>query len=394
LDKNLIEPILNFQQNQREESLKMNVTRSYGYRLYPTNNQQTTLAQWAGCRRVVWNWALRCKQAHFQATGRSLSYAALCSALTELKRLPDTQWLKDCHSQVLQQVLVDLETAFANFFEKRANYPRWKTRKHTLHSLRFPQNVTVVDNQTISVPKIGLVNALIHRPLQGVAKSATIKQDATGKWWVIFVCQIDRPDVQLTADHPVGVDVGLESFLTLHTGQKVAPPKFYRHGEKKLKRLARKLARAKRGSANRKKAKQRLARAHQRIRNRRSDWLHKQAMGILRQFDTVCIETLNIRGLARTKLAKSFSDAALGTFLRMLAHKAEWHGRQIVAVGRFFPSSKLCHRCREKTVLTLSHRIWTCSNPHCGVTHDRDVNAAINIMQEGLRLLAAGQSRG
>jgi putative transposase len=368
----------------------MIVTRCYKYRLRPTVAQIETLVQWAGCRRWLWNWALQRKQAHYGATGKNLSYNTLAGELVDLKRQPATVWLKDCHSQVLQQVLMDLETAFANFFAKRAKYPRWKSRKATPHSLRFPQNVTVVDGATISVPKIGLVKVVIHRPLMGVVKGATIKQDATGAWFVVFVCHIDRPDVTPTCDSPVGIDVGLESFMTLHTGQKTAPPKFYRRGERKLKRAQRRLSRAQKGSNNRKKAKRQVARVHQRIRNQRADWLHKQALGIIRHFDTVCIETLNVKGLMRTKLAKSFSDAALSTFMQMLNHKAAWHGRQVVPIGRFYASSKTCHRCGEKADLTLSDRVWTCGT--CGTTHDRDINAAINILHEGLRIVAAGMS--
>lgn len=252
--------------------------------------------------------------------------------------------------------------------------------------------MTVVDANTIIVPKIGPLRAVIHRSLQGSVKGATIKQDATGAWFATFVCHVDRPDVRSTVDHPVGIDVGLESFTTLHTGQKLAPPKFYRRSEKKIKRLARKLARTVRGSNNHRKTKRRLACAHQRIRNQRADWLHKHALWIIRQFDTVCIETLNIKGLVKTKLAKSFSDAALSSFIQMLRDKADWHGGQVVAVGRFFASSKTCHQCGQMTALTLADRVWTCHT--CGVLHDRDINAAINILHEGLRSLAAGQSRG
>ncbi|HYF65609.1 MAG TPA: transposase [Herpetosiphonaceae bacterium] len=159
------------------------LTRCYKYRLYPTNDQQTTLVQWAGCRRWLWNWAIRRKQARYGATGKSLSYNTLAGELVDLNRQPDTLWLKECHSQVLQQVLMDLETAFVNFFEKRAKYPRFKSRKRTPHSLRFPQNLTIVDDRTVSIPKIGPVRAIIHRPLQGMAKGATVKQDATDAWW-------------------------------------------------------------------------------------------------------------------------------------------------------------------------------------------------------------------
>ena len=374
----------------------MIVPRCYTYRLQPTAAQVATLVQWAGCRRWRWNWAIGRKQAHYAATGNSLRYHALAGELVDLTRQPDTRWLKECHSQVLQHVLMDGETGFTKFFEKRAKYPRFKSRKRTPHSLRFPQNVTVVDARAVSIPKIGLVRAIIHRPLVGVVKGATVTQAPrgfpTGAWWVVFVCHIERPDVVPTCENPVGRDVGLESFTTLHTGAKMKPPKFYRRGERALKRAQRRLSRAQKGRANRQKARQRVAKIHQPIRNQRTDWLYKHALGIIRQFDTVCIETLNIKGLARTTLATSFSDAALSTFMQMLADKAEWHGGRIVKVGRFYASSKTCHRCREKTSLTLADRVWTCPNPRCGMTHDRDVNAAINILDEGRRLVAAGMS--
>ncbi|MBM7844467.1 RNA-guided endonuclease InsQ/TnpB family protein [Herpetosiphon giganteus] len=364
------------------------LTRCYKYRLYPTADQQTTLVQWAGCRRFVWNWALHCKQTHYQITGQRLSYQRLAAMLVDLKRQPKTAFLRDCHSQPLQQSLMDLETAFTNFFAKRAKYPRFKARKITPHSLRFPQGVIVVDERTISVPKIGLMQAIIHRPLMGTAKGATIKHDPTGAWWVVFVCHIERPDGQPTTDCPVGIDVGLESFTTLSTGEKTAPPKFYRRSQKKLACAQRKLFRAQKRSNNRLKARKRVAKIHQKISNQRADWLHKHALGIVQRFDVVCIEDLNIKGLVKTKLAKSFSDAALSTFMQMLIDKAAWHGRRVIKVGRFYASSKTCHHCKTKTALMLADRVWTC--PTCGAIHDRDVNAAINMLHEGIRLLAVG----
>jgi putative transposase len=370
----------------------MIVIRRYNYRIYPTREQEQTLIQFAGCRRFVWNWALRRKQEYYKATGKGLSYLALAAELVKLKQQPEFEWLRDCYSQLLQQVLLDLQQAYVNFFEKRAKFPRVKRRKSTSHSMRFPHLVTLNDDQTVFVPKIGLIRVLMHRPVPGIIKNMTIKQDSKGAWHVSFVCSIERPNYALTCNTPVGIDVGLESFTTLHTGQKVKAPRFYRRGERKLKRLHRRLSRAQKGSQNREKARKRLARAYARIRNQRTDWLHKQSIGIIRQFDTVCIETLNIRGLVKTKLAKSFSDAAIGSFMQMLRYKAEWYGKRVIAVDRFYASSKTCHRCQTKTTLTLSDRVWTCRV--CETTHDRDVNAAINILHEGLRILAAGQSRG
>ncbi|GAA5529090.1 RNA-guided endonuclease TnpB family protein [Herpetosiphon gulosus] len=219
-----------------------------------------------------------------------------------------------------------------------------------------------------------------ERAVHGVDYAFFVAMRCNG---VLCLCK-----VLLTADRPVGIDVGLESFTTLSTSEKTAPPKFYRRNQKKLARAQRKLARTQKGSRNRAKARKRVAKIYQKIKNRRLDWLHKHAVGIVQRFDVVCIEDLNIKGLVKTKLAKSFSDTALGTFVQMLHDKAEWHGRQVVQVDRFYASSKTCHHCQTKTALTLSDRMWTCHI--CGTAHDRDVNAAINMLHEGLRLLAVG----
>lgn len=368
----------------------MMTVKCFKYRLMPTAAHELVFRQFAGCRRFVWNWALARKQETHKATGKSLNYNALAGELVDLKRQPATAFLKECHSQVLQQVLMDLESAFKNFFEKRAKFPRFKSKKRTPHAFRIPQNVTIVDGK-VSIPKIGLVNAKIHRPLEGTVKSATVKQEASGEWYVTFVSHIEQPDIEArTANNPVGIDVGLESFVTLDSGEKVVPPKFYRKAERKLKRLQRRVSRCAKTSHNRSKARKELARQHQRVRNQRNDFLHKLSISLIRQFDTLCIEDLNIKGLARTKLAKSFSDAALGSFVRMLDHKAVWHYRQVVRVSRWFPSSKTCFACGCIQQLELSDRQWTCSA--CGTWHDRDVNAARNILAEGLRLLAAGSA--
>ncbi len=362
----------------------MLVTKCYKYRILPNAEQEARFRQFAGCRRFVWNWALSRKQAHFKETGKSIGCNALCGELTALKKQPEAAFLKECNAQVLQQTLMDLDKAFGAFFEKRARFPKFKSIKCTPHAFRFPQEAKI-SGQVVVLPKIGKVKAIIHREAEGAVKSATVKQEANGAWYVVFVAHVELPDFPATSDTPVGIDVGLESFVTLSTGEKVKPPKFYRKGERKLKRLSRQLSRCQRGSNRRVKAKQRLAKHHGKVGNRRNDWLHKLSARIVAQHDTVSVEDLNIKGLVKTKLAKSFHDAALSTFLRQLEYKAQWNGVQFVKVGRFYASSKTCHACGERQSLKLSERVWTCT---CGTAHDRDENAAMNILAEGLRLLA------
>jgi len=367
----------------------MIITRCYKSRLEPTPGQEHAFLRFAGCRRYVWNWALARKREVYQETGNSIGYVALAAELVRLKRQPETAFLKDCHSQVLQQTLMDLDKAFVAFFEKRSRYPKFKSRKRFRHSFRIPQNVSLVEGK-VSIPKIGLVKVRLHREMEGEIKSATIKQEADGHWHVTFVSHLELPGAPPTCDSPVGMDVGLESFVTLDNGVKVKPPRFYRKGERKLRRAQRQLSRCKKHSHNRQKAKKRVALCHARVRNQRNDWLHKLSARLVRLYDTICIEDLNLQGLVRTKLAKSFSDAAIGSFLRMLEYKVVPRYGQVVKVGRFFPSTKTCSNpeCGHKQTLELSERQWVCEC--CQRLHDRDINAAINILVEGMRILALG----
>jgi putative transposase len=224
--------------------------------------------------------------------------------------------------------------------------------------------------------------------VQGTIKSATVKQDATGQWHVTLVCHCEHEPTPATCERPVGIDVGLESFVTFDDGRKIAPPRFHRQQERKLQRLQRRLSRKRLGSRNRGKARRRVAVAAAQVRNRRNDWLHQRSTHIIRDHDTVCIEDLNLKGLVKTKRAKSFSDAGHGAFARMLEYKGRWYGCQVVQVGRFFASTKTCSVCGHRQKLELSERRWSCDI--CEAEHDRDINAARNLRHEGLRLLAAG----
>jgi putative transposase len=367
----------------------MKLQRCYRFRLKPTLRQAQAFRQWAGCRRWVWNWALARKRAVYQATGASLPTADLMTELVWLKQQPETAFLKECDSQALQQTLRDLDRAFANCFAGRARFPKPKTRKRTPHAFRLPQRVTVVGSH-VRVPKIGLVAARLHREMEGTMKSATIKQSADGHWHVTFVSHFEKEETEPTADQPTGIDVGLETFATFDNGEKIQPPKFYRKQERKLKRLHHQLARCRKGGRNRSKARKRLAIGYARVRDQRQDWLHKLSVKIIRTHDTVCIEDLSLKGLVKTKLAKSFSDAAHGTFARMLEYKGLWYDCRVVKVGRFYPSTKTCHGCGQRQFLLLSERQWVGAG--CHMEHDRDINAAKNLLVEGLRTVTAGHA--
>jgi putative transposase len=370
--------------------MQRTIQTTYRYRLDPTAEQEAQLRRFAGARRFVWNWALNRKREHYRETGKTLSYNDLAAELTRLKQQPTTAWLREMDSQSLQQTLRDLENAYQLFFrrarngDKKKGFPKFKSRKTDTPRFRIPQRV-VLQDAFVSVPKIGLIKAIVHRPLEGVTKSATFKREACGHWYISLVTE---QQIAPTVDRPVqthiGIDVGLKSLVVLSTGETIANPRWYRTQTRKLRRAQKTLSRKQKGSRNRAKARIVVARLHQKIGNQRKDFLHKLSTDLVLHFDLVSIEDLNVRGLAKTKLSKSVLDVGWAMFRSMLAYKADRANTRLMAIGRYFPSSKTCGACGLVNAdLTLADREWTC---RCGVHHDRDLNAACNIDREGLRL--------
>ncbi len=361
--------------------------KGYKFRIDPTTAQAPGFVRMAGARRWVWNWALDRRIQHYVAHKTTLSVTALCAEITELKRRPATAWLREIDSQALQQAIRDLDGAFQSFFARRARFPRFKSKKTDPLRFRVPQRVQV-KNGRVYVPKIGWVRMRQSRPIEGLPKSATFKRDPLGRWFICLVTEFELPDIPPPPADPervVGADAGLTDFLVLSDGTRISAPRFFRKGEQKLRRAQRHLSRCQRGSRRQGIARRRVALLHQKIANRRRDFLHKASTTLTRQHDAICLDALSLRGLARTKLAKSVLDAGLGEFHRMLEYKARWYGTHAVVIDRWFPSSRLCGACGAiHDALTLSDRTWTCE---CGAQHDRDLNAARNIRTEGLRLL-------
>jgi putative transposase len=370
--------------------MQRTIQTTYRYRLDPTAEQEAQLRRFAGARRFVWNWALNRKRQHYRQTGKTLSYNVLAAELTRLKQQPATAWLREIDSQSLQQTLRDLENAYQHFFrrarngDKKRGFPKFKSRKTDTPRFRIPQRV-VFQDASVSVPKIGLIRTVLHRPLEGVSKSATFKRDACGHWYISLVVEQQiAPKVNRPLRTHIGVDLGLKSLAVLSNGETITNPRWYRTQSRKLRRAHKALSRKQRGSRNRSKARLVIARLHHKIRNQRNDFLHKLSSDLVRRFDLISIEDLNVRGLAKTKLSKSVLDAGWGLFRSMLTYKADRNDTQLMVIGRFFPSSKRCGGCGLVNAdLTLADREWTC---RCGVHHDRDLNGARNIDQEGLRL--------
>ena len=364
----------------------------FRFRMRPKRFEEQSLNRTAGARRWVWNWALgRCKDT-YAATGKSISVNQLCAELTVLKQQPETSWLKEINTAALQQAIRDLHQAFSNFFKKRARYPRFKSRKRDPFRFRIPANVKIKDGK-VYIPNIGWVRIWQSQPVEGTTKSATFRRDACSHWYVTLTVEFEMPDVALPNADPLktaGIDLGLKIFATI-TGRKAVPnPRFFRAGERKLRRAQRAVSRRQNDSRRKAKAQRRVARIHQKIANQRKDFLHKLTTKLVNEHDGLCIEDLSLKGLARTKLAKSFADAAMGEFRRQLTYKSEWNRKHLMVIDRWFPSSRLCRGCGAVNAeLTLSDRHWVCQ---CGMVHDRDESAAINIRDEGLRILAVGHT--
>ena len=365
----------------------------YRFQVNPTPAQTVHFYQMAGAKRFVFNWSLARRKDYYAEHKQGLSAKVLSAELTALKKQPDTEWLKAVDSQLLQQALKDVDRAFQNFFDKRARFPRFKSRKRETPSFRIPQRVKV-ENSKVYVPKIGWVKIRQSQPIDCPTKSATFKRDATGYWYVTLTAEFEMPYVPLQpvkAEQVVGIDLGLKDFAVLSNGERISPPKHYRLLERRLAKAQRRLSRRKKGSKNRDKARTAVAKIHLKIKNQRNDFLHKLTTSLVKEHNGLCIEDLSLKGMAKTKLAKSVLDAALGEFRRQLEYKSVWNRKHLAVIDRWYPSSKLHMSCGAlNDALTLSDRLWVCS---CGELVDRDLNAAQNIRDEGFRMMvAAGQT--
>ena len=362
----------------------------YRFRISPTARQEAALARFAGARRFIFNWALQRRKETYAQSGKSVSWSKLSAELTELKNKLGFEWLRELDSQLLQQALADCRRAFDNFFQKRAGFPKFK-KKHSAHqSFRIPQRVKL-ENGRIYIPKIGWVAIRQSQSIDLPLKSATFRREVAGKWHVSLVVEFDLPDLPKPAVEPetaVGIDVGFDRFATDSNGGIVENHRFFRKAERKIKRAQLRLSRRKKGSANRAKARRALAREYEKIANKRADFAHKFSTLVVKENKTIACETLNLKGMSKTKLAKSVADAAHRETFRQIEYKARWHNRNFVLIDRWFPSSQLCSCCGHRNQeLSLSDRFWNC--PDCGARHDRDHNAAKNIRDEGMRILLA-----
>jgi putative transposase len=371
----------------------------YNFRLYPAPGQQRALARAFGCARRVFNDGLRDREEAHRAGLPYISDAELSRRLTIAKHTPERAWLTEVSSVVLQQALADLITAYRNYFTsltgKRAGPktgpPKFRSRKDHWQAIRFTRNAcfTVLPNGKLRLPKIGDVPVRWSRPLPCQPSSVTVIKDSAGRYFASFVAEVHPAPLPET-EPVLGVDLGLTHFAVLSDGRKIAAPRFFRRAEKTLKRRQRDLSRKQKGSRNRDKARIKVARAHARVTDARRDFHHQLSTALIRDNQAVAVEDLAVRGLARTRLAKSVHDAGWSAFVAMLEYKARLYGREFHRIGRFTPTSQTCCLCGLKDGPKQLHvRAWQCRS--CGAWLDRDVNAAVNVAKAaGLAVTVCG----
>ena len=366
------------------------VKRAYKFRFYPTEEQASVLGRTMGCARRVWNWALDERTRAWRTDGTSLGYHEMSSRLTALKKQPEMSFLAEVSSVPLQQALRHQQTAFSNFFAKRARYPRFKSRRGR-QSIEYTTSAFRWRDGRLHLAKMSdPLSIRMSRPVpDGSPSTVTVSRDTAGRWFVSMLFE-DAVDPLCATGAVVGIDLGLKHFAITSDGAKVEHPRLLRAKERRLARYQRQMSRKTKGSANRDKARRKVAKQHARVADARRDFLHKTSTEIVRTYDVIVVEDLAVKNMARNRrLAKSISDSGWGEFRQFLAYKAEWYGKRFVVIDRFKPTSKVCSECGHLLAhLSLGTRQWTC--PSCGTLHDRDVNAAKNILAAGLAVKACG----
>ena len=364
--------------------------KAFKFRLDPEEDQFTLLNKHFGCTRFLYNYFLKEKQDHYQQNKSTLNYNACSGVLTTLKKQEEYEWLGEVNSQCLQASLKNLETAFGRFFKKQSKFPKFKSKKVNNDTFCCPQNVSV-EGSKIFIPKFKRgIPFTKHRELKGEIKSATFSKVPSGKMYVSILCELPLETPLKKTGKKIGVDLGLKDFLITSEGQRFANPRFLKSFLKELKIAQKHLSKKQKDSKRKERQRLKVARLHEKITNSRHNMQHQISSFLIKNYDVIALESLNVKGMmANHKLAQSISDVAWSGFVSKLEYKAQWYGKEVVRIETFFPSSKTCSCCGHiKSKLTLKERDWTCVS--CNTKHDRDVNAAKNILQRGITILSSG----
>lgn len=371
---------------------------AYKFALYPSMKQEIQIIKTFGCVRWVYNHCLAKRKEYYDETGKTFGLAACEKMITVCRHDPETEWLREVDATALQRAARHLDTAYQRFFDKISDCPQFKKKSSIRASYTTVNNrnsIEIFDN-CIKLPKLGKVKCKFNRKVTGRILTATISRDSSGKYFVSVTCTEVITEPLTKTKQSVGIDVGQDTYCTFSDGNKIENPKFLKQSLPKTKKAHKNLSRKKKGSSNYRKAQKKLAKIEAKVAARRRDFQHKQTKKIVSDYDIICIENISSAEMTDRKSAKkrrkannrSKADRAYGEFFRMLTYKSNLYGKKLIKVDKYFPSSQLCSNCgfKNEAVKNLSVRKWTC--PECGQLHDRDINAAINILHEGLRLCA------